>query len=139
MHWREALPELVASGSYRTQGALVRALQEATGRRVNQATMSRELQTLGAEKVDGVYRLPLPPELGAPVHSFVVTGGGCLVVVKTDPAFANVIGSAIDNAALAGVVGTVAGDDTVFIATTGEASLPGLRRFLGVEDRRPVA
>lgn len=132
MHWRAALPELLSSGSFRTQAQLVRALEQRTGQRVNQATISRELQAIGAYKDEGAYRLPPPAEIGAPVHRFQVTASGCLGVIQTDPAFANVLGQSIDDAQVPGVLGTIAGDDTVFVAMLGEAAAAGLRHFLGL-------
>jgi len=133
MHWREALIELVHERSFRTQTEIVRVLAEVSGVQLNQATISRELTALGAEKVDGVYRLPPAPDLGAPVYRFMLTANGCLAVVKTDPAYANVIGQAVDAAGLPGVIGTIAGDDTVFIALRDEDGLPALRRILGLQ------
>lgn len=136
MHWRTALTTLLKAGSCRTQGELVREVQKITGEVVNQATVSRELQALGAVKVDGIYRTAPPASLGAPVHKFSVTSNDCMAVVRTDPAYANVIAYAIDDADLDGVLGTIAGDDTVFVALQGAAAIPGLRRLLGLDERR---
>ena len=130
-HWRDTLPDLISSGSYRTQGEIAAALAAQTGVALNQATISR------AEKVDGAYRLPAPPDLGAPVHGLVATANGCLAVVKTDPAYASVFAQAIDGASLGGVLGTIAGDDTVFVALRDEAALPPLRRLLGLRSEEP--
>lgn len=134
MHWRDALPELLHERPFRTQAEIVRALEQVSEVRLNQATISRELTALGAEKVDGVYRLPPAPDLGAPVYGFQVTANGCLAVVKTEPAHANVIGRAVDAAELPGILGTIAGDDTVFVALRDENSLSGLRRILGLQE-----
>jgi transcriptional regulator of arginine metabolism len=135
MPWRSLIPQLVATGSYKTQGELVRALAD-QGHEVTQATVSRELAQLGVRKVEGVYRLPPSPTLGVPVHVFVPTAQDCLVVVKTEPAFAMVLAQAVDDAGLSGVIGTVAGDDTVFVATTGAVGVESLAGYLGV--RRPA-
>lgn len=129
--WRTHLPDLVASGSFRTQGEIVRALAT-RGAEVDQATVSRQLASIGASKVDGVYRLPAAPEIGAPLHSFTTTAGGSLAVLKTDPAFAAVLGQFVDGAGLAGVLGTVAGDDTVFVALSGPRAARELARVLGM-------
>ncbi len=140
--WRDILPELLCERDLSTQAAIVHALEEASGVTLNQATISRELTALGAVKLDGAYRLPPAPEVGAPIHSFVVTAGGCLVVVKSDPAYASVVGQAIDAARLPGVLGTIAGDDTVFVALRDEAHVAPLRRALGLrgdETRRTAA
>ena len=72
MPWRILLPELLANDSLRTQDDLVRALGE-RGHAVTQATGSRELKRMGVTKVDGAYRLPPRPEIGAPSHAFTET------------------------------------------------------------------
>jgi transcriptional regulator of arginine metabolism len=118
-HWRDHLRELVASGRFQTQQELVSALA-ARGVVVNQGTVSRELHRLGAIKRGGFYAMPDElPAVPVPVHALHVTAGGCLLVLKTDPAFASVLGQSIDDAKFAGVLGTIAGDDTVFVATSG--------------------
>ena len=138
MPWKEVLSMLLTEGAFRTQDALVRALQDKTGRELNQATVSRELHALGARKVGGIYRMPPPPRLPAPVHYLATTADDCMAVVRTDAAFASVLGQAIDDAAVPGVLGTVAGDDTVFVALTGSEAVVRLSRLLGrsPEDRR---
>jgi transcriptional regulator of arginine metabolism len=99
------------------------------GHDVTQATISRDLEAIGAVKVreDHVarYRIQDPAEmrraraaLAAATDEFVesVTVTGPLVVVRVPPGAANLVAGRIDSAGLAGVLGTVAGDDTVFIA-----------------------
>ena len=134
MNWRDLLPELLTAGEHRTQADLVAALA-AEGHEVNQASVSRELATLGVRKVGGVYRLPPSPHAGAPIHAFSTTSGGCLAIVRTEPAFAMVVAQAIDAASLAGVLGTVAGDDTLFVATEGARASARVAEFLGVRAR----
>ena len=136
MPWRRLVPKLLTSGSFRTQGELVRALED-QGHEVNQATVSRELASLGVRKVDGVYRLPASPLVGAPVHRVATTANGCLVVVTTEPAFATIIALAIDAESLDGVLGTIAGDDTVFVATAGKAASRRLTTFLATPNVTP--
>ena len=95
-----------------------------------QATVSRDLEDLGAIKVRGpggesVYAIPaLPKEQRAPEdHLRRVLGdwvvevahSGNLVVVRTPPGSAHVVGSAIDRSDLPDVLGTVAGDDTLLV------------------------
>lgn len=118
-HWRDQLREIVASGRYQTQQELVVGLST-HGVVVNQGTVSRELHRLGAIKRGGFYGMPdESPAVPVPVHALYVTAGGCLLVLKTDPAFASVLGQSIDDAKFVGVLGTIAGDDTVFVATSG--------------------
>jgi transcriptional regulator of arginine metabolism len=97
---------------------------------VNQATVSRDLEELGAIKVrvpggETAYAIPeLPREQVAPGdHLRRVLGdwvvevdrSGDLVVVRTPPGSAHVVASAIDRNGLDQVVGTVAGDDTLLV------------------------
>jgi len=119
MAWRTILQELVQTGSFRTQRELVRALQARTGRRMNQASISRELTALGARKVEGVYRVGPELETTSRVHHIASTAAGCLMVIRTDVAFASVVAQTIDLAGIDGVLGTIAGDDTVFVALAG--------------------
>lgn len=129
MDWNLLLRDLIATGRYSTQVSLVEALAE-RGYEVNQATVSRALRRLGAQKRDGAYRLGR--RAVAPVREFTVTAGGCLVVLHTDAAFASVLAQRIDHAMPSGVLGTIAGDDTVFVATTGPEALPALRTLIGL-------
>ncbi len=100
------------------------------GIEATQVTVSRDLEELGAVKVRRpggalVYALPADPsDRPAPeVHLRRVLGewmadvasSGNLVIVRTPPGCAHVVGSALDRAGLAEVMGTVAGDDTVLV------------------------
>lgn len=135
MTWKDQLLELVQSGSYTTQGQLVSALSE-RGFTVHQGSVSRELRQLGVTKMRGRYVLA-DATFGAPIHTAHVTSNGCLVVLHTDPAFGPVLGQAIDDAALNGVLGTIAGDDTVFVATSGEEGAEALSALLDLPLESP--
>lgn len=119
---------LVTTESIESQAQLRRLLLDA-GHDVTQATISRDLEAIGAVKVregdKARYRIQDPVDmrraraaLVAATDEFVesVTFTGPLVVVKVPPGAANLVGGRIDAAGLAGVLGTIAGDDTVFIA-----------------------
>jgi transcriptional regulator of arginine metabolism len=112
-----------------TQEQLV-ALLAGEGVDATQTTVSRDLEELGAVKVRvrggaTVYALPeLPSRQVAPEdHLRRVLGewvvevnhSANLVVLRTPPGSAHVVGSALDRGGLAGIVGTVAGDDTVLV------------------------
>lgn len=126
--------EVLSSESVRSQTELA-ALLAADGIEVTQATLSRDLEELGAVKlrgVDGGAGVYVVPEDGSPVRG--VSGGtdrlsrllgellvstdasGNLAVLRTPPGAADYLASAIDRAALPYVVGTIAGDDTIFVA-----------------------
>ena len=112
-----------------SQAHLVELLA-AEGVEATQATVSRDLEELGALKVrlpggDTAYALPeLPTRQVAPEEPLrrvlgewvaEVARSGDLVVLRTPPGSAHVVGSALDRSALPGVIGTVAGDDTVLV------------------------
>lgn len=116
-----------------TSQSQVVELLAADGIMATQATVSRDLEELGAVKVrvpggDLVYAIPeLPTARIAPEdHLRRVLGdwvvevahSANLVVMRTPPGSAHVVGSALDRAGLEGVVGTVAGDDTILVVAT---------------------
>jgi transcriptional regulator of arginine metabolism len=120
--------ELIAAGPVESQDRLQSALR-ADGFDVTQATLSRDLRELGVLKGSEGYVLPQAASAGpaiaptgglrAALESFVVAirHGGTLVVIQTGPGQASAMALELDRARLEGVLGTVAGDDTVFIAT----------------------
>jgi transcriptional regulator of arginine metabolism len=125
---RRLVKRLVTTEAIESQAQLRRLLQQA-GHDVTQATISRDLETIGAVKVreGGVARYRVQDSanmrraraaLAAATDEFVesVMITGPLVVVRVPPGAANLVAGRIDAAGLAGVLGTVAGDDTIFIA-----------------------
>jgi len=116
-----------------TSQAQVVDLLAADGVVATQATVSRDLDDLGAVKVrvpggETVYAIPeLPKDRLAPEdHLRRVLGdwvadvahSGNIVVVRTPPGSAHVVASAIDRAGLEEIIGTVAGDDTVILVAS---------------------
>src|SRR5262245_51916818 len=138
---RSEILRLVQGGAVRSQGEL-RTLLRRRGFRVAQPTLSRDLRELGLHRTPAGYASPpgppaLPPEgrtavldrvLGQTALTVLVAGS--LVVVKTPPAGAHPVARAIDEAMLGSVVGTIAGDDTVFVATPDAGSARRLERRL---------
>ena len=116
----------------------------ALGFTVTQATVSRDLEQLGAVKVrrDGRLCYALPdqvspastdgPELTTVVRDWVraIDFAGNLVVLKTPPGSAHLVGVALDRAGLPDVVGTICGDDTIFIAIRDASLAPAFARRL---------
>ena len=111
-------------------------LLKANGVAATQATVSRDLEEMGAIKVraaggDSVYAIPeLPKEQRAPedhlrrmMSDWVVdvASSGNLVVIRTPPGSAHVVGSALDRSGLPEVLGTVAGDDTLIVVAAEDA------------------
>jgi len=123
-----AILRLVNERKLATQSELAEALRD-EGIDAVQATVSRDIAQLGLVKVrddDGrlVYALPgaadldrlseLSSALRRSVLNLVPTGN--LLVVQTPPGHANALARALDAAALGDVAGTLAGDDTIFVA-----------------------
>lgn len=131
---RRAIRRLIRRHPIQSQTALV-ALLTSEGFPVTQATVSRDLKELGAVKArrDGrlVYVIDDSQTDGSEVASILdnyalrIEATGNLVVISTPPGAAQVVAGAVDRANLPGILGTVAGDDTLFIAT--EAGVPGRR------------
>jgi transcriptional regulator of arginine metabolism len=120
---RQRLLELLGRHEASTQEEIVRRMAR-EGFAVTQATVSRDLEELGAIRVrEGhrfVYVLPEhngpPAGLGLRVLPELVidaVASGNLVVIRTYPGMAPTVGAVIDSAGVRGVIGTVAGDDTV--------------------------
>lgn len=122
------LEQLIRRQSVRSQAELVSLLGK-HGHEATQSTLSRDLTRLGATKVDGAYALPEAPKrveaAGLPVAELVKScepAGSNLLVVRTRIGAASVVALAIDNHGHTDVVGTIAGDDTIFVATRGLGS-----------------
>ena len=92
------------------------------GHRVTQPTLSRHLAKLGIQKLAGRYQRlePVPAELPAYAVSAAPPN---LVIIKTRPGYAQALAAMLDGHAIDGVVGTLAGDDTVFIAVAPEKKM----------------
>ncbi|HVL89543.1 MAG TPA: arginine repressor [Actinomycetota bacterium] len=138
--------EILRRSDVESQGELARLLARG-GDKVTQATLSRDLEELGAVKVragDGrvVYRVPdEPPQptdwLERMLREFLLEmdTSGNLCVLKTPPGGANAVARALDNASVPDVLATIAGDDTILIVakegSTGKAVARRLRSLAG--------
>ncbi len=119
---RVAIRELLGSRQVATQEEL-RELLAGRGHEVTQATLSRDLAQLGARRAtqpDGGSYYELPDVVRAPVLLVdlvrTIDDNGTLVVVHTSPGAAQVVASVLDRAKVPEVLGTIAGDDAIFIA-----------------------
>ena len=131
-------------------------LLAAEGVVATQATVSRDLDDLGAVKVRvpggaTVYAVPeFAPERVAPLDQLrrvmgewvaEVTHSANLVVVRTPPGCAHVVASALDRSGIDGLLGTVAGDDTMLCVATesvgGARLAASLRELAGIEGHQP--
>jgi transcriptional regulator of arginine metabolism len=138
---REAIRRLIRGKKVATQEDL-RELLVDQGFDVTQGTLSRDLARLGARRAPAaeggtLYELPAedaasPPGLLEALDPLVrgVRDNGTLVVVHTTPGAAQAVALALDQARLPEVLGTIAGDDTVFVAPVQAASASRLTRVL---------
>jgi len=133
---------IITSGAVKSQSELAKALA-GVGLEVTQATLSRDLVELRADKVrlpDGsrVYALPgegagdlsahpnadsemLAARLARLAGELLVSAEGSsnIVILRTPPGAAHFLASAIDHSVLPAVMGTIAGDDTIMVVTRG--------------------
>ena len=142
---RQRIKQLLTDTQVFSQEQLQELLR-ADGADATQATLSRDLRELGVWKGPEGYRLPsegagvggavliesLPQRNGSKSHvrelerilpAVLLSAevGGNLIVLHTQPAHANPLAIEIDRAQFPDVLGTIAGDDTVFVATRGNA------------------
>jgi transcriptional regulator of arginine metabolism len=141
---QQQIRDLIAARPIRTQQQLAAALRE-RGFRATQATISRDVAELGLVKQnrDGVLVYALPSRLAEPeaseeerlrrlLHDLPVEirEAGLLLVVRTVPGSAHAVAAALDRARWGEVAGSVAGDDTLFIAFSDRSSLQRIRKRL---------
>ena len=140
---QRAIAEMLREGPVRSQDEIAARLA-AAGFAVTQATVSRDLEQIGAVKVKrgGALGYALPDQLGGSdwaagrlqrifaewVHS--VEPAGSIVVLKTPPGSAHLVALALDQAKLPEIAGTIAGDDTLFVAVGSSADLDDMTEKL---------
>ena len=137
LYRRSQILNLLQSEGAVTQEQLRRKLAR-RGIQVTQATVSRDIEELGLVKTRAGYRRPDAAEPPAPVQptlqvilkEFLRSVGQAsnLVVLKTHPANAHSVAAVLDAQDWPEIVGTVAGDDTVFVATPGAREAAHLRK-----------
>lgn len=141
------IEELLVNELIGSQSLLRTRLAE-SGIDVTQATLSRDLDDIGAVKVKDasgkqVYRVPEPSEITAATQGARVSlerwASEVLVcvarafnqlVLRTPPGAAQLLASSIDRAALDGVLGCIAGDDTVLVVLESDTAAEELRMHL---------
>lgn len=113
----DAIRMLVRNGDIRTQRDLAEQLKQ-RGFECTQATVSRDISEMGLLKsAQGRYALPEDMVLERVMGDMgqTVEDAGNLLVIKTRSGGASVLGEAIDNTEIEGLVGSVAGDNTILI------------------------
>jgi transcriptional regulator of arginine metabolism len=152
------ISELVRSTPVHSQTLLARLLAE-EGMAVTQATLSRDLEELGAVKLRGADgspaayvvpdegKAPLRPSVAAPdqlirrMQELLVSAepSGNLVVLRTPPGAAQFLASALDRSGLQEILGTIAGDDTILVITRGsDGGAEFAARVLNWSGQRPT-
>jgi transcriptional regulator of arginine metabolism len=137
-----AIADLIRSNAVSSQEELADRLGS-LGFAVTQATISRDLEQIGAVKVrrDGQlsYAMPdampggAPQRLAAVFRDWVrsVEPAATLVVIKTPPGTAHLVGVVLDQSDLPEIAGTICGDDTIFIACRSTTDADELAARLG--------
>ncbi len=133
----EAFRSLLKEEKFSSQSEIVTALQELGFEHINQSKVSRMLSKFGAvrtrnTKMEMVYQLPAElsvPTTSSPLKNLVIDidHNDVLIVVRTSPGAAQLIARLLDSMGKAeGILGTIAGDDTIFITPTREMTIPVL-------------
>jgi len=108
----------------------LRAMLERVGVPATQSSVSRDLEELGIVKHHGVYTLPQTNGAAARGLVSLDQAGECLVIARTEPGRASAVAVDIDAAAIPEIVGTIAGEDTIFIAVReAKAQRPTIQRI----------
>jgi transcriptional regulator of arginine metabolism len=147
---REEIVTIVREQAIHSQEELLHALRRRSFR-VTQPTLSRDIAALGLIKTPSGYVVPgdlapvtpiaaWPDRFESTVGEFVKSAVAAqnLVVIKTIVAGAQPVASAIDGAGLDGVLGTIGGDDTIFVALTTPQAAAALARRLSEEAHIPT-
>lgn len=130
---RSAIMKILRRGVVRRQTELVGLLRR-DGFEVTQSSVSRDLRELGVLKAGGRYVMP-PDDVARANGDFhalaqfvrqIQPAGPCLTVVRTSIGAAQSVAVAIDHAEWPEVVGTISGDDTIFVATEHANAQAGL-------------
>ena len=135
----KAFKEILKTESFGSQGEIVNALKDQGYDNISQSKVSRMLSKFGAVRTrnargDMVYCLP--PELGmptakSPLKQLVldIVHNNVMVIIRTSPGAAQLIARLLDSLSQAdGVLGTIAGDDTIFIAPADITEIEDLRQ-----------
>ena len=136
---QKAVADLIRAHTLGSQDEVATRLAD-LGFEVTQATVSRDLEQLGALKVrrEGriSYALPeqlnagaaAPSRLGAVLRDWVrsVDVAATMAVLRTPPGSAHLVGVALDESAIPEIVGTICGDDTIFVACRSAADAEAL-------------
>ena len=128
---QEALRQIIYGSKVSAHHELIDALQKKSFA-ATQSSISRDLNELGIIKKGGYYYLPSSISEGqiTPPLTSIMPAGKNLLVLKTLPSMAPSMAAIIDGQWLTGVIGTVAGDDTVFVAISPKTTVDAVSKRL---------
>ena len=137
---QQKILDLIRAKPIGTQEDL-RTLLERTGVPATQSSVSRDLEALGVVKQHGHYMLPRTNGNGARGLLSLDQAGESLIIARTVPGHASPVAVEIDAAAIPEIVGTIAGEDTIFIAVRDAKSQRTVLKqiweiFLAADERR---
>jgi len=146
---KQLILDVVAENRIESQEQILHQLRK-RGVEATQATISRDLRELALYKGPTGYSATPPADsaagtvvpgshLGESLRMFMLTAhdAGSLIVMRTRPGHASPLASAVDRGNLVGVVGTIAGDDTVFVAASSASRAKALVRAARAMVARP--
>ncbi|MEO6711608.1 MAG: hypothetical protein ABIP42_18660 [Planctomycetota bacterium] len=127
---RSVVRDLIENGHYQSQSELHAALAK-RGFQASQPVLSRDLRAIKAAKQDGIYTM-VPEERFTPLDALqsLVRGHASathITLIRTEPGAASAVARAIEADGLLGITGTIAGDDTVLVATSSQAAARRVR------------
>lgn len=127
---QDVMLKLIKEDQIKTQEGLKKALT-AHGFNVTQSSLSRDIKELGLVKQHGAYVIP-PRHMHSttPPITTIDASGTNLLVIKTVVGMAAPVGITIDSHKLPGVIGSVAGDDTVFVALAQGSSIESVKKAI---------
>ena len=116
---QNAILKVISIKQIATQEELTETLEK-QGFAVNQSSVSRDLVELGVVKIHGFYAIPQKINYASFGLLSLEIAGESLIVAKTEAGFAGAVCVKIDNTKIPEIVGTIAGEDTIFIAVRGQ-------------------
>lgn len=133
---QKLIKKLIEQENVKTQEELVNQLKE-KGYNVTQATVSRDVNEMGLVRDETGYKSAEEKALEDVFHwvNDVKKTGSNLIVVLTEPGTAQTVALAVDKAKINGIIGSVAGDDTIFLAVDEERSDKVMGLLEGLKER----
>jgi transcriptional regulator of arginine metabolism len=124
--------QILAESEIFSQDELVQVLS-GLGHSVTQSSVSRDMSDLGVQKVKGRYMLPMKTFASEAGILSAVSAGPNLIVFRTEVGAAQLVASRLDQLGLEEIIGTVAGDDTIFVATGDGRSQQAILSAIGAK------